>query len=75
MPVPERSAVQSPTLLTASELADLLKISRCQVDRMVVEGLPYLDLSIGRPGRRRKRTLRVAQADVMAWLTARGGRS
>lgn len=78
MSVPDRSSALSPerpSLLTASELAQILQVSRCQVDRMVAAGLPALDVGIPRPGRRPKRSLRFDQAAVVAWLAARGGRS
>jgi len=42
MPMPERSAALNPerqTMLTATELADLLKVSRCQVDRRQLSSL------------------------------------
>ncbi len=62
----ERSA-----LLTVSEIADLLQISISQANRLVAEGCPAIDVSIGRPNRRKKRSLRFNPVSVLVWLATR----
>ncbi len=60
------------TLLTVDAIATLLGVHRSQVLRLVRAGMPCMDLSVGRPGRRRKRTLRFDREAAMAWLAERG---
>jgi len=60
-----------PSLMTVDQIATLLQIHPAQVDRLVACGMPAIDISIPRPNRRRKRSLRFDAAAVMMWLQER----
>lgn len=54
------------------EIARLATCSRSTLERAVDDGLPHLDLSRPRPGRRQKRAIRLRLSDVEAYFA--GGR-
>ena len=56
---------------TLEELAIHLTASRSQIDALVRDGLPCIDISRPRPGRRRKRCLRFLMGEVEGWLRER----
>jgi len=60
-----------PSLMTVDQIAALLQIHPSQVDRLVACGMTAVDISIPRPNRRRKRSLRFDAAAVLAWLSDR----
>jgi len=68
-----RESLEAPQHLdTIVEFAGFLDASRAQVERLVVEGMPYLDLSIRRPGRLRRRALRFNRVECVEWARGRG---
>jgi len=63
----------SETILDLGGVADLLRVSRATVERLIARGgLPVLDLSARLPGRRQRRLLRFDRDAVLAWARARG---
>ena len=72
-PIARPSSPPPAPLLTLAELAENLRLSQSQIERLVAQGLPALDVSIPRPGRRSKRCLRFSPSEVIEWLRARRG--
>lgn len=58
--------------VTIAELAHLWSTTTSQIDRLVRLGMPAIDLSCPRPGRRRKHLWRLEPAECGAWLRERG---
>lgn len=70
-PEPERAAVEPGRRLSISELARLWSTTTSQIDRLVRQGMPALDLSCPRPGRRPKHLWRLDPQECAAWLKER----
>jgi len=65
-------AAPAVPILTIAEVAELLRVSTATVERFVYRsGIPYLDLSTHRPGRRLKRLLRFERDAVLTWARTR----
>jgi hypothetical protein len=67
-PVDSREPARLDTIV---EFAEFARLSRSQVERLVEEGMPCVDVSIKTPGRRAKRCLRFDRAACVGWLSAR----
>ncbi len=77
VPSPEVPTVPSstPALVDERGLAAAIKSSTSTIERLLLEGLPCIDIgpvSSHHPKRRRRRTLRFDVAEVIGWLRTRG---
>ena len=70
-PTPEPAPVEPGRRVTVAELARLWSTSPSQIDRMLRAGMPGLDLSCPRPGRRRKHLWRLDPEECAGWLRER----
>jgi hypothetical protein len=72
-PVP---AGHGPRLLKRAELAEVLRVHAATIDRLILAGMPYLDVHASVPaGRRTNRTPRFDLDAVMRWMNERQKRS
>ena len=71
VPRPPDAAKEIAPRLTIEELAQKQSTSRWVIEKLVDAGMPCFDLSIPRPGCRRKRILRFDLAEVEQWLRGR----
>ena len=61
-------------MMSVGDFGRRLGTSRDQIDRLLRAGMPAIDISVPRPGRRRKRSWRINPAEAIAWLAQRSGR-
>jgi len=58
-------------MLSVGAFAGRLGVSCDQIARLIRAGLPAVDVSVPRPGRRRKRAWRIDPAAALTWLRER----